>query len=85
MPEESAHFYHIAFLHSLLRLLITANVVSSSPILFTLMAEEIRSSETSVRTKATRRNIPEDGILHSHLGQILKSHITLTGWILPDT
>jgi hypothetical protein len=31
-----------------LRLLITANVVPSSPILVTLMTEAIRSSETSV-------------------------------------
>jgi hypothetical protein len=37
---------------------------------------------TSVLARATRRNIPEDGILHSHRPENLKSYIALTGWAL---
>jgi hypothetical protein len=51
-------------------------------IIVTLMMEALSSSETSVLTRATRRNIPEDAILHSHHHENLKSYIALTGWTL---
>jgi hypothetical protein len=46
------------------------------------MKEALRSSVTSVLKGATRRNIPEDGILHSHRRENLKSYVALIGWTL---
>jgi hypothetical protein len=64
----------IVFLRSMRRLLVTANVVLSSPILVILTMEALRSSETSVLTRPTRRNIPEGAVIYSHRRENLKSY-----------
>jgi hypothetical protein len=62
------------FLCILCRLLVTANVAPHSQIFVTLLMEALSSSETSVTTRATRRNIPEDGTLLGHGCEYLKSY-----------
>jgi hypothetical protein len=62
--------------------LVTVNVFPSSLILITLMMVVIRSSDTSVRPRATRSYIPEDDILHSYCRENLKSYIVLTDWTM---
>jgi hypothetical protein len=55
----------LVILCSVRRLLVTANIVASLPILVTLMMEAIRASEATVLTGAIRRNILRYGIPHS--------------------
>jgi hypothetical protein len=65
MQRRNTRIQEEIFLCSVRRLLVTANV-SSSPILVTLMMEALSTSETSVLTRVTPCNFPEDVIFHSH-------------------
>jgi hypothetical protein len=57
----------LVFLHSVRRLLVAACVVPSSPIFVTLMKEAPGSSDTSILTRAARRNNPENTIFYRNI------------------
>jgi hypothetical protein len=69
--EDSTPTIRVTRISELGTFTITSN---RSPILVTLMMDAICSSETSVLTRPTWHNIPEDGILHSHRRENLKSY-----------
>jgi hypothetical protein len=56
----------LVFFRSVPQLPVTASVFPSSPILVTLITEALSSSEISIFTRTTWRNLPEDTIVHSH-------------------
>jgi hypothetical protein len=75
---KDAVFWDVTPCGSVLRLLVTANVVPSKLNHVTLMMVAIRSSGTSFLTRATRRNIPADDIFPYHRRENLKSYTDLT-------
>jgi hypothetical protein len=69
--RRNTWYFYLVLLRSVCLLLVTASVVPSSPIRVTLMKEALSSSETSVLTRAIRRNIPKYSILHGFFGLLM--------------
>jgi hypothetical protein len=75
LEERSAFIIRVTRIGELGTLAVTSNRL-------TLRIHAQSSSEKSVLTRATRRNIPGDAILHGQRRKNLKSYIASTGWTL---
>jgi hypothetical protein len=67
-----------------LQLLLNSNFIPSSLTPFTMMMEAIRSSETSVLTRVTRRRITGNGIIQTGLFQCISIGTSTTSSSVRD-
>jgi hypothetical protein len=82
--EEIAGTWRNYVINNFIILQPPAHAGSSFADFFILKMEATCSSETSVHTRSTRRHIPEDGILHSHRRENLKSNTVEVEWRLSE-